>query len=163
MSKRGNIAAVVLLSVAVVAVLGAVYLVAGKSSTGLVYYSNDIFVPQITNPRHEYYPPQVPPTSRRPMQSYPIYITSYDRPGETRLNMFACQSFCNGRPGNLPRHLYPTKVRGGKEWRGCYRECYEQRWGIKDTVKELQIPSPVQEMPISTQPRPPGKESIGWP
>ncbi len=145
MSKRGRVELIVLLAIAIVGVAGVVYLVNGIPSAGLatyggspgtVFLSRDIYVPVQVNPPGNQRV-DLPYSQRMSTHQY-IYAPSYNNPGELRMSMFDCQSFCFGRPGNQPRHLYPKKEYGGKKLRGCVAECLEQRLGTADYLADEQ-------------------------
>jgi len=133
MSKRGRVALIVLVLVAVVGVIGTLYIVNGTPSTGMAYFSRTLTVPsQVNQPGNMRV--DLPYSQRMSPYQY-VYAPSYDNPGETQMSMFDCQSFCFGRPGNLPRHMYPKNEYGGLKLKSCLGECMEQRYGITDDTQ----------------------------
>ena len=133
MSKRGSVALMVLFSTFIVATVGAIYVLSGSSSTtGMVYVSRDIYMPPVVN-SYGNQQVELPYYNRGSTYQY-LYARSYDNPGQTRVSMLDCQTFCFGRPEGAPRTRYPKTEYGGKALRGCLAECEEQRLGILDST-----------------------------
>ena len=109
MSKRGNVELSVLLAVTAVAVLAGFYLIAG-GTTGMSYVS------------HSQYPPAL---------GYPVGNPYADQsPGETRISMLDCQSYCFGRPVGVPMRY--AQSQGGQALQQCLADCQSQLGGAPD-------------------------------